>query len=42
MFMEHVLPELQKEQSEMLERATITESGGLGKHFDYLADYASM
>jgi len=40
MFMEHVLPELKKEKSGVIERATVTENGVLGKHFQYLSDYA--
>lgn len=39
MFIEHILPELFEDSSEILERATITIDGGLGKHFDYLSDY---
>ena len=38
-FIEHVLPEFLKEESAMLERATVTENGALGKHFAYLQDY---
>lgn len=40
-FIEHILPELLKEKSAVIERATITDNGVLGKHFQYLADYAS-
>ena len=39
-FIEHILPELLKGKSEVIERATITEGGILGKYFQYLADYA--
>jgi alanine dehydrogenase len=39
MFIEHVLPELQKENSEMLTKATITTNKDLGTHFEYLRDY---
>ena len=39
-FMEKILPEFAKEQSDILERATITEDGELGRHFTYLYDYA--
>lgn len=39
MFMDHIIPELSKDSSAILERATITVDGGLGKHFDYLSDY---
>lgn len=38
-FIEHVLPEFLKEESAMLERATVAENGALGKHFAYLQDY---
>lgn len=40
-FIEHILPELLKEKSAVIERATISENGILGKHFQYLADYAA-
>lgn len=39
MFIEHILPELLKEKSDVIERATITTEGKLGKHFEYLEDY---
>ncbi|SOE19757.1 Alanine dehydrogenase [Spirosomataceae bacterium TFI 002] len=39
MFIEHVLPELQKEQSEMLNKATIATKKDLGPHFEYLRGY---
>lgn len=38
-FIRYVLPEFFKEDSPMLERATITENGCLGKHFGYLQGY---
>ena len=38
-FIEYVLPEFLKEESAMLERATVAENGALGKHFAYLQDY---
>ncbi len=40
MFIEHVLPELLKDKSDMLERATIAQDGKLGPHFQYLFNYA--
>ena len=38
-FIAHILPELLKPESEMLERATVAENGALGSHFQYLQDY---
>ncbi len=38
-FMEFVLPELLKENSGMMERASIAINGKLGPHFQYLQDY---
>ncbi len=38
--LELIIPELLKEHSTILERATICENGQLGKHFEYLKDYA--
>jgi len=38
-FIQHILPELLKNESEILERATVAEKGKLGKHFQYLKDY---
>ncbi|MCB0595352.1 MAG: alanine dehydrogenase [Lewinellaceae bacterium] len=38
-FINHVLPELLKKQSSMIERATIAENGRLGAHFQYLEGY---
>ncbi|MCB0569764.1 MAG: alanine dehydrogenase [Phaeodactylibacter sp.] len=40
-FMRHILPELLREYSPMIERATIAENGELGPHFKYLEDYVS-
>ena len=40
-FMNYVLPELLKDESEMLERATIAKGGKLGSHFGYLEDYVA-
>ncbi|MEO1261407.1 MAG: NAD(P)-dependent oxidoreductase [Bacteroidota bacterium] len=40
-FMTHILPELLKDKSEVIDRATITLDGVLGPHFQYLADYAA-
>ena len=40
-FIEHILPELLKDKSAVIERAMVTENGVLGKHFQYLADYAA-
>ncbi|MCI5081127.1 MAG: NAD(P)-dependent oxidoreductase [Saprospiraceae bacterium] len=40
-FMEHVLPEFLKENSAMLDRATIAQNGQLGPHYQYLEDYVS-
>lgn len=42
MFIQYVLPELSKSSSEMLDRATIVDKGSLGKHFQYLKDYAGL
>lgn len=39
MFIEYVLPELQKNDSEMLTKATIATNKDLGPHFEYLRDY---
>ncbi|MCB9302577.1 MAG: alanine dehydrogenase [Lewinellaceae bacterium] len=38
-FIRHILPELLKENSPMIERATISENGELGPHFRYLEEY---
>lgn len=40
-FIEHILPELLKENSEVIERATVAANGALGKHFQYLEDYVA-
>ena len=39
MFIEHILPELIKGESDVIKRATIAENGQLGEHFEYLEDY---
>ena len=39
-FIEHILPELLIDKSEVIERATVAENGALGKHFQYLAEFA--
>lgn len=39
MFLTHVLPELLKPESELIDRATIAVDGHLGPHFSYLRDY---
>lgn len=39
-FIEYILPELLKDKSSILERATVTENGQLGKYFQYLEGYA--
>lgn len=39
MFIENIIPELQRDDSKMLERATIARDGDLGNHFEYLRDY---
>ncbi|MEM9886905.1 MAG: NAD(P)-dependent oxidoreductase [Bacteroidota bacterium] len=38
-FMEHILPELLQDDSEIIERATVAVNGRLGKYFRYLKDY---
>lgn len=40
-FLEHVMKELFKKESEMLEQATVAKAGDLGKHFEYLRDYVN-
>ncbi|MCB0642249.1 MAG: alanine dehydrogenase [Phaeodactylibacter sp.] len=40
-FIEHILPELQDPESEVLERATVALNGKLGPHFKYLQHYVS-
>jgi saccharopine dehydrogenase (NAD+, L-lysine-forming) len=40
-FVSFVLEELLDESSQLIERATITKNGNLGKRFDYLKDYVS-
>jgi len=39
MFIEHVLPELGKAESDIIKRATLCKDGALGAHFNYLSDY---
>lgn len=41
-FIEHILSELLKEESGVIERATVAANGGLGKHFQYLEDYVAQ
>ncbi len=38
MFTEHVLPELMKPESKLIERAMMTQNGKLGPHYKYLAE----
>jgi len=38
-FIEHILPELLKPQSAVIERATIAENGSITTRFEYLEDY---
>ncbi|MEM1328401.1 MAG: NAD(P)-dependent oxidoreductase [Bacteroidota bacterium] len=38
-FIEHVLPELLKDQSDVIERATITKNGQLTEQYAYLQDF---
>jgi saccharopine dehydrogenase (NAD+, L-lysine-forming) len=42
MFISHILHELMSPGSSVIERATIAEHGRLGKHFQYLSDYAGL
>lgn len=39
MFMEHVLPQLEDPESEMIHSATIAINGDLGSHYEYLRSY---
>jgi len=39
-FEKYVLPELKKEKSDILLRATICENGRLTQRYEYMADYA--
>lgn len=39
---EHILPEFFKQESKILERATIAQEGNLGSHFQYLKNYAGL
>ncbi|NUO03785.1 MAG: hypothetical protein HUU01_24490 [Saprospiraceae bacterium] len=41
-FIEHILPELLKPESTVIERATIAENGCLTKRFEYLEDYVGV
>lgn len=41
-FIQHIIPELLKGQSEMIERATVAENGRLGRHFQYLEGYVRL
>lgn len=41
-FMEHILSELLKPESKVIERATVAVGGKLGPHFQYLRDYVSV
>jgi alanine dehydrogenase len=38
-FVEHILPEFFKAESEILLRATVAQNGDLGPHFEYLRNY---
>lgn len=40
-FVEFVLPELLKENSLMIEKASVTKDGDLGKHFEYLREFVN-
>ena len=39
-FEKYILPELMKQESDILHRATICMDGKLTKKYEYLADYA--
>jgi saccharopine dehydrogenase (NAD+, L-lysine-forming) len=39
MFIQHILPEMVKDNSDVINRATIADKGELGDHFAYLEDY---
>ena len=41
MFIEHVLDELYKPESALLDRATICKNGSLTTYFDYIGDYVA-
>ncbi|NNE16215.1 MAG: alanine dehydrogenase, partial [Saprospiraceae bacterium] len=41
MFIEHVLPELENENSSIIEHATLCKNGRLGSYFQYLSDYVN-
>ena len=40
-FIENILPELEKERSAILDRATIASGGALTNRYAYLADYVA-
>lgn len=40
-FIQHILPELLNENSEMIARATIAQNGDLTSYFEYLRDYVN-
>jgi saccharopine dehydrogenase (NAD+, L-lysine forming) len=42
MFINHILHEMMKPDSSVIERATIAKNGQLGKHFQYLSGYAGL
>ena len=42
MFINHILHELMKPESSVIERATIAKNGQLGQHFQYLSAYAGL
>ena len=42
LFIEHVLPEFLKEESDFLDRARLTKDGKLTERFDYLSDYVAQ
>jgi hypothetical protein len=41
-FIEKILPEFEKEQSDILRRASVTIDGELGPDFQYLQGYAGL
>lgn len=41
-FIQHILPELFKDESSIINRAVITQNGSLTRHFRYLEDYAGL
>ena len=42
MFMSRILPEFKKEESKILQRATIADKGKLTEPYLYLSDYAYL